>query len=171
MILNRTRHLFTLTFMSALWIQGACAQVPPKQGERTPGYNTYIPKDVLTPEAIPTRIAVAELLRRDRASSALDPVTLELIGPQPLTGASVAKIWSSALGREITYGGDDVTAFEGQLASYGPNWLAYDMSLMMAGIQTFGMQAAEGTAEQLQALIGHPLRTYEDFVRESVAGS
>jgi len=56
MILNRTRHLFTLTFMSALWIQGACAQVPPKQGERTPGYNTYIPKDVLTPEAIPTRI-------------------------------------------------------------------------------------------------------------------
>lgn len=116
-------------------------------------------------------VAVAELLRRDKASSALDPVTLELIGPQPLTGASVAKIWSSALGREITYGGDDVTAFEGQFASYGPKWLAYDMSLMMAGIQTFGMQAAEGTAEQLQALIGHPLRTYEDFVRESVAGS
>jgi uncharacterized protein YbjT (DUF2867 family) len=114
-------------------------------------------------------VAVAELLRRDNASSALDRVTLELIGPQPLTGEFVAKVWSGALGREIAYGGDDVAAFEGQLASYGPNWLAYDMRLMMAGIQTFGMQAAEGTIEQLQAIIGHPLRTYEDFVREALS--
>lgn len=115
-------------------------------------------------------VAVAELLRRDRASSAQEPVMLELTGPQPLTGASVAQIWSSALGREILYGGDDVAAFEGQLTSYSPTWLAYDMRLMMAGIQAFGMQSAEGTLEQLQTLIGHPLRTYEDFVRESVAG-
>ena len=116
-------------------------------------------------------VAVAELLRRDRAPSALDRVTLELVGPQVLTGASVAKIWSSALGRDIAYGGDDVAAFEGQLAAYGPSWLAYDMRLMMEGIQTFGMQAAEGTVERLQALIGHPLRTYEAFVREAVAGA
>lgn len=114
-------------------------------------------------------VAVAELLRRDKASSALDRVTLELVGPQALTGASVAKIWSSALGRDIAYGGDDVAAFEGQLASYGPTWLAYDMRLMMAGIQKFGMQATEGTVEQLQTIIGHPLRTYEDFVRDAIA--
>ncbi|MNS38639.1 NAD(P)H azoreductase [compost metagenome] len=114
-------------------------------------------------------VAVAELLRRDKAPSALDRVTLELVGPQALTGASVAKIWSSALGRDIAYGGDDVATFEGQLASYGPTWLAYDMRLMMAGIQKFGMQATEGTVEQLQTIIGHPLRTYEDFVREANA--
>ncbi|MBD0686452.1 NmrA family transcriptional regulator [Pseudomonas sp. PSB18] len=115
-------------------------------------------------------VAVAELLRRDKAPSALDRVTLELVGPQVLTGASVAKIWSSTLGRDIAYGGDDVAAFEAQLAAYGPSWLAYDMRLMMEGIQTLGMQAAEGTVERLQALIGHPLRTYEAFVREAVAG-
>jgi uncharacterized protein YbjT (DUF2867 family) len=115
-------------------------------------------------------VAVAELLRRDKAPSALDRVTLELVGPQALTGASVAKIWSSALGRDIAYGGDDVAAFEGQLASYGPTWLAYDMRLMMAGIQKFGMQAADGTVDRLEAIIGHPLRTYEDFVREAIAG-
>ncbi|MES2025789.1 MAG: NmrA/HSCARG family protein [Pseudomonadota bacterium] len=114
-------------------------------------------------------VAVAELLRRDRAPSALDRVTLELVGPQALTGAAVAKIWSSALGREIAYGGDDVAAFEKNLASYGPAWLAYDMSLMMAGIQQFGMHAAEGTVERLETIIGHPLRTYEDFVRETIA--
>jgi uncharacterized protein YbjT (DUF2867 family) len=115
-------------------------------------------------------VAVAELLRRDKASSVLDRVTLELVGPQALTGACVAKIWSSALGRDIAYGGDDVAAFEGQLASYGPTWLAYDMRLMMAGIQKFGMQAADGTVDRLEAIIGHPLRTYEDFVREAIAG-
>lgn len=114
-------------------------------------------------------IAVAELLRRDRAPSALERVTLDLTGPQPLTGASVAQIWSSALGREVNYGGDDVVAFEGQLTSYGPAWLAYDMRLMMSGIQTFGMHSADGTTEQLQSIIGHPLRTYEDFVRETLA--
>lgn len=32
------------------------------------------------------------------------------------------------------------------------------------------MQAAEGTVERLQAILGRPLRTYEDFVREVVAG-
>lgn len=114
-------------------------------------------------------VAVAELLRRDTAPSALARVTLELVGPQALTGASVAKTWSAALGREIAYGGDDLAAFEAQLASYGPSWLAYDMRLMMAGIQTFGMHPVEGTVEMLEALIGHPLRTYEDFVREVVA--
>lgn len=114
-------------------------------------------------------IAVAELLRRDNAPAPLDRVTLDLVGPQPLTGASVAKIWSAALQRQIVYGGDDVAAFEGQMAAYGPAWLAYDMRLMMSGIQKFGMQAADGTAERLEAIMGHPLRAYEDFVRETIA--
>jgi uncharacterized protein YbjT (DUF2867 family) len=114
-------------------------------------------------------IAVAELLRRDRAPAALDRVTLDLVGPQALTGASVAKVWSSALGREVVYAGDDVAAFEAQMATFGPAWMAYDMRLMMAGIQKLGMQAAAGTVEQLQSLLGRPLRTYENFVREATA--
>lgn len=113
-------------------------------------------------------IAVAELLRRDQAATALERVTLELVGPQALTGAGVAKLWSAALGREIAYGGDDVAAFETQLSAYGPAWLAYDMSLMMEGIQAFGMQAAPGSVARLEAIIGRPLRTYQDFVSESV---
>jgi uncharacterized protein YbjT (DUF2867 family) len=116
-------------------------------------------------------IAVAELLRRDRAPAALGRVTLELVGPQALTGASVAQTWRSVLGREVAYGGDDVAAFEAQMASFGPGWLAYDMRLMMAGIQRFGMNAEEGTVERLQAILGRPLRTYEDFVREAVGNA
>ncbi|MCC8469003.1 NmrA family NAD(P)-binding protein [Xanthomonas phaseoli] len=114
-------------------------------------------------------IAVVELLRRDRADGPLPRVTLDLVGPQALTGVDAAKVWSAALGREIVYAGDDVAAFEAQLATYGPSWLAYDMRLMMAGIQRLGMHAADGTVAQLQALLGRPLRTYEAFVREATA--
>jgi len=114
-------------------------------------------------------VAVAELLRRDRAPAPSPRVTLELVGPERLTGASVAKIWSAALGREVTYGGDDVAAFEGQMATSAPSWLAYDMRLMMAGIQTFGMHGADGAADRVQAILGRPLRKYTDFVKEAIA--
>jgi uncharacterized protein YbjT (DUF2867 family) len=111
-------------------------------------------------------VAVAELLRRDRAPAPLPRVTLDVVGPEVLTGASAAKIWSSALGREVTYAGDDVAAFEAQMASFGPTWLAYDMRLMMSGIQKFGMNSEANAVDRLQAILGRPLRTYVDFVRE-----
>ena len=116
-------------------------------------------------------IAVAELLRRNRAPAPLPRVTLELVGPERLTGESVAKLWSAALGRDVTYGGDDVAAFEAQMASSGPSWLAYDMRLMMAGIQKFGMHGADGAVDRLQAMLGRPLRNYADFVKEAVAAA
>ncbi|MDR6444368.1 uncharacterized protein YbjT (DUF2867 family) [Paraburkholderia terricola] len=116
-------------------------------------------------------VAVAELLRRDRASAPLARTTLELVGPDALTGASAARIWSSALGREVTYGGDDVAAFEAQMASWGPAWLAYDMRLMMGGIQKFGMHGAQDAVDRLQAILGRPLRTYADFVAEATSAA
>lgn len=148
------------------------------QNERTvqqaiEGYGVYpMPIGSAGVAMIDTRdiadIAAAELLRRDRAHAALPRVTLDLVGPDVLTGASAAKTWSSALGREVTYAGDDVVAFETQMASFGPAWLAYDMRLMMAGIQQFGMQGAPRAVDRLQEILGRPLRTYADFVREAV---
>lgn len=116
-------------------------------------------------------VAVAELLRRHRATSPLPQVTLDLVGPDALTGASAAKIWSSTLGREVTYAGDDVAAFEKQMASFGPAWLAYDMRLMMSGIQKLGMQGAQDAVDRVQAILGRPLRTYVDFVKEAVTAA
>jgi len=115
-------------------------------------------------------VAVAELLRRDRAPNALPRTTIDLVGPDLITGPSAAAAWSAALGRPVAYGGDDVTAFERQMASFGPGWLAYDMRLMMSGIQSIGMRGEDGARERLQAMLGRPLRTYADFVREATAG-
>ena len=114
-------------------------------------------------------IAVAELLRRDSAPTALPAVTLDLVGPELITGASAARTWGSALDREIAYAGDDVAAFEAQMATFGPAWLAYDMRLMMAGIQKIGMHGADGAVDRLQAMLGRPLRNYAGFVKEAVA--
>jgi hypothetical protein len=73
------------------------------------------------------------------------------------------------MGREVKYAGDDVSAFEVQMASSGPAWLAYDMRLMMSGIQKHGMQSTPGAVDRVQTLLGRPLRTYGNFVKESIA--
>ena len=114
-------------------------------------------------------VAVAELLRRDAASTPLPRLTLDVVGPQALTGAEAARTWSDALGRGVAYGGDALAPFEQQLASFGPAWMAYDMRLMMAGIQAIGMHGEAGSVERLQALLGRPLRSYADFVRGVVS--
>ncbi|WP_336297743.1 SDR family oxidoreductase [Paucibacter sp. XJ19-41] len=113
-------------------------------------------------------VATAELLRRDKSPEPQPRLTLDLAGPDALTGESIARIWSEALGREIKYGGDDLDVFESQLAAFAPGWMAYDMRLMMAGIQQHGMHPAVGAALRLQALLGRPLRNYREAVREMI---
>lgn len=113
-------------------------------------------------------IAVAELLRRDRAPEPLPRLTLEVVGPEVINGPAAAAIWGEALGREIHYAGDDVQAFEAQLAQNAPGWLAYDLRLMMGRIQQIGQIAADGAAQRLEAMLGRPLRSYRSFVAERV---
>jgi uncharacterized protein YbjT (DUF2867 family) len=111
-------------------------------------------------------IAVAELLRRDRSPEPLPRLTLEVAGNEVFTGESAAAVWSQALKREIRYGGDDVQAFEAQLAQNAPGWLAYDLRLMMNRIQQLGQIPAAGATSKLEELLGRPLRTYQAFVAE-----
>lgn len=111
-------------------------------------------------------IAAAELLARHHTTHALPARTLDLVGPESITGPIAASIWSEALQREIRYGGDDLDGFEQQLATYGPDWMAYDMRLMMQRIQTIGMQTRPGAVEALEKMLGRPLRNYRDAVRD-----
>lgn len=114
-------------------------------------------------------VAAAELLARHRAPDPLPRRTLDVVGPEALTGESAARLWSEALQREIRYGGDDLDGFEQQMAAYCPDWLAYDMRLMMQGIQQRGMHAGQGAVATLEKILGRPLRTYRELVREMVA--
>jgi uncharacterized protein YbjT (DUF2867 family) len=63
-------------------------------------------------------VAAIELIRRDRAPGKLPVETLNLVGPDTLTGADLAAIWSDVLGRPIVYGGDDPAGFEQSLGQF-----------------------------------------------------
>ncbi len=114
-------------------------------------------------------IAVVELLRRDAAPAPLPRVTFDVVGPEAMTGTTAAATWGRALQREIRYGGDDLPAFEAQLAQAMPAWMAYDMRLMMGRIQRHGMKPEAGAVQRLEAMLGRPLRRYGDVVKEMAA--
>ncbi|MCM5680427.1 NmrA/HSCARG family protein [Schlegelella sp. S2-27] len=116
-------------------------------------------------------IAALELLRREHARGPLPLERINLVGPDTLTGDSVAAIWSAVLGRSIAYGGDDTAAFEKNLRSFMPPWMAYDMRLMSERFLTEGMVPEAGDAERLTRRLGRPLRSYRDFATEAAAST
>ncbi|HEX8470605.1 MAG TPA: NmrA family NAD(P)-binding protein [Brevundimonas sp.] len=113
--------------------------------------------------------AALELIRRDAAETRLPITTLNLVGPDTLTGERIAAIWSEVLGRPIAYGGDDPTAFEQNLATLMPKWMAYEMRLMAERYVSDGMIPEPGDVERLTALLGRPLHTYRDFAARIAA--
>jgi uncharacterized protein YbjT (DUF2867 family) len=114
-------------------------------------------------------IAAIELVRRDMSPEPLPFERINLVGPDTLTGAGAAAIWSDVLGRPIDYPGDDVAAFEQNLRQFMPSWMAFDMRLMGERFVSDGMVPEAGDIERLTTLLGRPLRTYRDFVT-AIAG-
>ena len=114
--------------------------------------------------------AVSELLRRERAPHPLPAVTIDVVGPNDtLTGAEVAAIWSSVLGREVRYGGDDLAPCEAQWATMMPSWMARDLRIMYSAFQRHGMIAGDASRAVLEGLLSHPLRSYRSFAEETAA--
>lgn len=114
-------------------------------------------------------VAAIELIRRERSAVPLPPDRINLVGPDVLTGADVAAIWSEVLGRPVVYPGDDTAGFERSLRQFMPGWMAYDMRLMSERFLSEGMLPDPGDVERLTALLGRPLRSYRDFAA-SIAG-
>ena len=114
-------------------------------------------------------VAAIELIRRDQAPGKLPSETINLVGPDTLTGADVAAIWSDVLGRPIVYGGDDPSHFEQNMASFMPKWMAYEMRLMAERYVSDGMIPADGDRERLVEMLGRPLRSYRAFAADVAA--
>jgi uncharacterized protein YbjT (DUF2867 family) len=108
-------------------------------------------------------IAAIELIRRERAATPLPLDRINLVGPETLTGAGIAAIWSEVLERPVTYGGDDTAGFEQNLRQFMPGWMAYDMRLMAERFLTEGMLPEADDVGRLSGLLGRPLRSYRDF--------
>jgi len=114
-------------------------------------------------------VAAIELIRREQAPGKLPSETINLVGPDTLTGSAIATIWSEVLGRPIAYGGDDPAAFEQNLASFMPKWMAYEMRLMAERFVSDGMTPGNGDVTRLTKMLGRPLHAYRDFAAEIAA--
>lgn len=113
-------------------------------------------------------VAALELIRRDQAPGRLPSETLNLVGPDTLTGEGAAAIWSELLGRPIHYAGDDPQGFEQNMATFMPAWMAYEMKLMAERYVSDGMLPQPGDRERLVQMLGRPLHGYRDFARSLI---
>lgn len=116
-------------------------------------------------------IAAIELIRREQAPGKLPIETINLVGPDTLTGPDVAAIWSDVLGRPIAYGGDDPTGFEQNLAGFMPKWMAYEMRLMVERFVRDGMIPRDGDVARLTKMLGRPLHSYRNFATRIAASA
>lgn len=110
-------------------------------------------------------LAAANALTDDR----FDGRAVPIVGPEVLTGEACARAWSEALGREISYGGHDLAAWEQQSRAAMPAWMVYDFRIMY---EMFLEGDFVGTDEDLAAtrdILGQDPRDFASFTRE-VAG-
>jgi len=114
-------------------------------------------------------VAAIELIRREQAPGKLPIETINLVGPDTLTGSRVAAIWSEVLDRPVAYGGDDPNGFEQNMATFMPKWMAYEMRLMAERYVSDGMIPDQGDVERLTGILGRPLRSYREFANEIAA--
>lgn len=113
--------------------------------------------------------AARELLRREKANAPLPRETYALVGTDVVSAESAAAIWSEALGRPISYAGNDLNALEQRLKAFSPGWLAYDLRLMFGRYQSDGAVATPADIARLTALLGRPPRGYRDFAKAMAA--
>jgi uncharacterized protein YbjT (DUF2867 family) len=174
-----------------------CRQVPGRTGHRRPGYSRHGAQAGLLHAERPdvsgcakagiyrwpigdagvamvdirdiADAVVAELLRREGALHPLPRTTIELVGPDTMTGTEIATIWASVLGRDVRYGGNDLATFESQAAGMMPGWMDHDIRLMLRAVHRFGMIPGKDSRATFEALIGHPLRSYRAFAEEAAA--
>ncbi|HXX81652.1 MAG TPA: NmrA family NAD(P)-binding protein [Thermodesulfovibrionales bacterium] len=96
--------------------------------------------------------------------------TYNLVGPDVHTGKSTAEAWGRALGKTISYGGNNLEAWEQQSLQSLPAWMVFDFKLMYSFFQDKGLKASQSDIEHLTKLLGHPPRSFGDFAIETARG-
>ena len=83
--------------------------------------------------------AVSKALFYTLAAGPLPRNTIEVVGPETLTGEDLARIWSEANGKAVSYAGDDLDAFEGMMGRFATGTQARDMRMMFRAFHKYGM--------------------------------
>ena len=86
-------------------------------------------------------------------------------GPDTLTGEDVARIYSTHLGREVRYAGDDLDAWAERVKHLFPEFVIPELRIMFRFFQEYGMAATEEELENQNKILGRAPRSFDDFVR------
>lgn len=132
---------------------------------------------IMTHGVYPQPIGTVGLSRvdtRDVAEAAVNALTQDghadqtytLVGPDVLTGTDCAALYAKALDQDITYGGNDLDAWEEQAQSMLPAWMAYDFRLMYATFQKRGLKATNAQQQETRTILGKAPRSFQAFVNE-----
>jgi uncharacterized protein YbjT (DUF2867 family) len=98
------------------------------------------------------------------------PGAYPIVGPDNWTGDAVAQVWSEALGRPVTYGGDDVERWRSTVgARMQPPRRGDDFARTYRIIQRFGAPANARTIAKTTALLGRPPRDFRSYCAELAA--
>lgn len=89
-----------------------------------------------------------------------------LHGPDTISGPHAAAVYAKHLHRDVVYGGDDVDAWGRPVEKMLPPWLLDSLKQMFRGQQQHGGVADAAAVAASAEAVGHPLRTFEDFVVE-----
>jgi uncharacterized protein YbjT (DUF2867 family) len=88
-------------------------------------------------------------------------------GPDGLTGDGTAATYSQCVGKPVKYVGDDLGPWEQQARQMLPGWMAFDFKMMYEWFITRGFTATPDEVRAFEGLVGHPLRRFEDFARQT----
>lgn len=95
--------------------------------------------------------------------------TYDLVGPTLINGPANASLWSTLLGKEITYTGHNFDQWELQMRTMAPAWTAFDLRAMFQGYFDRGFASTSSEVARLTQLLGHAPRSYESFAEETAA--
>jgi uncharacterized protein YbjT (DUF2867 family) len=109
----------------------------------------------------------AELIATGLVDPAFPAGTYYAVGPESINGERSARIWAEELGRPVRYTGDEDTwrdAFAARLSGRKlEDWISSFVLLGSSPIPTDPAQV-----EAFTALLGHPPRSFRDYVRDAV---
>src|SRR3954463_157138 len=63
----------------------------------------------------------------------------------------------------------DIGAYQTAIEPFLPQWLVFDLGLMLAEVSEHGMLGSTEELDALTSLLGRPPRSYDDYVAECVA--
>ncbi|MFC5411540.1 NmrA family NAD(P)-binding protein [Larkinella bovis] len=112
---------------------------------------------------------IAEATVKVLMTTEFDGQRIPLVGPDVLTGPSVARALSQQLGYDVQYAGDDLAAWAAQAKLGLPDWLVDDSVAMYTFFQKQGLKATTPELDLLTRVLGRAPRSYADFVNDYAA--